>query len=232
MSAHNLAIITARGGSKRIPRKNIRTFHGKPIIAYSISAALESKCFGEVMVSTDDAEIARIAVENGAVVPFMRSQKTSDDHATTSDVILEVLETYRELGRTFTNVCCLYPTAPFITPDLLCQGHSKLVSTDAPAVIPVAVFSPSIWWALSIVNDRLDSRFPDKLTVRSQDLELSYFDTGQFYWLKVENILTYKSISFAGAAPLICDGHRIHDIDTEDDWKIAEMKFAFLNNSG
>ena len=159
---------------------------------------------------------------------LFRSEKTSGDHATTSDVILEVLDAYHALGRTFENICCIYPTAPFITPEILRLGHSKLLSADVPAVIPVTAYSPSIWWSLSIENDRLNSHFPDKLNIRSQDLEPSYFDTGQFYWLKVESFLTNRAVLFAGAAPLICDSDRIHDIDTEDDWKIAEMKFEIL----
>lgn len=153
----NLAIITARGGSKRIPRKNIRNFLGKPIIAYSIEAALRSGAFEEVMVSTDDDEIAEISLEFGAKVPFKRSAETSNDTATTTDVIIEVLEEYKKRGMNFDYACCLYPTAPFVRPESLKEGLEAMLREGSDAAIPVVKFSYPIQRALEVNNDgRLD----------------------------------------------------------------------------
>src|SRR5436305_288488 len=150
-----VAIITARGGSKRIPRKNIRLFLGRPIIAYSIEAALQSDLFDEVMVSTDDDEIIAIAREHGAEVPFRRSAQMSDDHATTAEVLGEVLGQYRERGRTFDYACCIYPTAPFVTAEKLRHAFAELVASGAEAVLPVAQFSFPIWRAFRMDEGRL-----------------------------------------------------------------------------
>lgn len=137
--SHNLAMITARGGSKRIPRKNIKEFCGKPILAYSIEAARASGAFEEVMVSTDDPEIAEIAKKYGASVPFFRSEATANDYASTDDVIMEVLKTYEKRGEHFDNFCCIYPTAPFVTGERLKQAMDLLADSDS--VMPVVPFS-------------------------------------------------------------------------------------------
>ena len=155
-----LAIITARGGSKRIPRKNIKPFLGKPIIAYSIEAALQSGIFDTVMVSTDDEEIAEIAKQYGAEVPFLRSAKASNDHATTNDVLLEVLDAYEKIGQSYDFACCLYPTAPFVTARKLQDAFAKLEASDADTLIPVVAFSYPPKRGLLIRNERLVFEYP------------------------------------------------------------------------
>ncbi len=196
MNYKTLAIITARGGSKRIPRKNIRDFLGKPVIAYVIDASIKSNLFEEVMVSTDDSEIAEVAQKYGARVPFMRSAENSDDFATTDDVLVEVLEEYKKLGKNFEYACCLYPTAPFVTPQKLQQAFKLLVESQADSVFPVVAFSYPIWRSLRIENGRLVMNFPENLNKRSQDLAIAYHDAGQFYFFRVENFLTKKKNFF------------------------------------
>jgi len=229
---HCIAIITARGGSKRIPRKNIKNFLGKPILAYSISAALESHCFDEVMVSTDDEEIAEVARSNGATVPFFRSAKTSDDHSSTNDVLLEVFEDYRKSGKKFQFACCLYPTAPFITGNKLRSGYEILLTTDADATFPVTQFSYPIQRALKIENGFLQMICPENKFVRSQDLMPAYHDAGQFYWYRIEPFVQNKGVGYERSVPIIVPESEVQDIDTEEDWKIAEMKFQMLFKSG
>jgi len=187
MSGKCLAIITARGGSKRIPRKNIKEFLGFPIIKYSIDAALGAGCFDEVMISTDDKEIAEIATSFGAKLPFFRSETTSNDYAMTADVIEEVLLEYKSRGSNFEYCCCIYPTAPFVSSQRLLEGYNLLTSTDADAVIPVVRFSYPIQRAIKIEQETLEMMWPENLNARSQDLVPAYHDCGQFYWLKVDN---------------------------------------------
>ena len=169
----NLAIIPARGGSKRIPRKNIKEFCGFPIIKYSIDAAIKSNCFDEVMVSTNDKEIADIAKKYGAKVPFYRYNETASDHASTEDVIEEVLENYKNMNVVFDNVCCIYATAPFITPDILSQAYSLLKANDTDGVFPVVKYGYPIQRALRIRNNRIQMIWPENESKRSQDLEFS-----------------------------------------------------------
>lgn len=227
-----VAIITARGGSKRIPRKNIRNFAGQPIIAYSISAALESGCFDSVMVSTDDNEIADIASSYGAEVPFLRSPETSDDFATTAEVLDEVLEQYRQLGKIFTHACCIYPTAPFVTPQKLKKGYSILIEENADSVFPVVQFSYPIQRALKIKNNRLVMFQPEHLNSRSQDLEPAFHDAGQFYWFKVHCLMQQKKLFTYNSLPLIMPATEVQDIDNEEDWQLAEIKYeTFLKKS-
>lgn len=228
MSEKSIAIITARGGSKRIPRKNIREFLGKPIIAYTIDAALKSNCFDEVMVSTDDDEIAEISMSYGALVPFRRSAANSDDHATTADVLTEVIETYRKNERNFDYGCCLYPTAPFVTPSMLRDGYEMLVSNGVSTVVPVVAFSPPIWRALKIEANKLVGVFPEKLQMRSQDLQETFYDAGQFYWFNVADFINSKNILTSNSKPLVVSSHLIQDVDTEDDWRMAELKYQLL----
>ena len=226
----NLCIIPARGGSKRIPRKNIKDFLGLPIIAYSIKAALSSELFDEVMVSTDDEEISTIAMKYGAKVPFIRSNKNSDDYASTIDVLIEVLSWYKEnKGENYTHGCCLYPTAPFVTAKSLNEGYQKLITNNKTTVFPVVPFSYPIQRALKIVNDNIELYQPEHELSRSQDLEPAFHDAGQFYWFKVESILKEKKLWTARSGTIILNETEAQDIDTLSDWKIAELKFQ-LNN--
>ena len=184
----SVAIITARGGSKRIPRKNIKDFMGKPISAYSVLAALESGVFDEVMVSTDDEEIAEVAKKYGASVPFFRSKENSDDISNTNDVLKEVLTIYKNSGKDFTYACCIYPTAPFVTADKLKAALKILEESGADSVIPVTEFSFPILRSFNIdKNSKIAFNWPENATVRSQDLAPAYHDCGQYYFFDVEN---------------------------------------------
>ena len=227
-----LAMITARGGSKRIPRKNIKEFNGKPIMAYSIEAAIRSGAFDEVMVSTDDEEIADIARKYGASVPFMRSEKTANDFATTVDVIDEVISEYHNRGKDFDVFACIYPTAPFITADKLKEAVEKLSSSDADSLIPVVRFSYPPQRAMEIRDGRLVFRQPENLSKRSQDLEPHYHDAGQFYVVKTESFLKNKGIMVGQILPMELSELEVQDIDNEVDWKLAEMKYKLLQDKG
>ena len=220
-----IAIITARGGSKRIPRKNIRDFCGSPIISYSIDAAISSNIFTEVMVSTDDNEIAKIALENGAQVPFYRSSKNSDDYSTTADVLIEVLSEYEKNGLKFDYLCCIYPTAPFVTSEKLKLALKKMINEKAEAIIPVVKFSYPPQRAFIIKDDKLIYKYPENVFKRSQDLESLYHDAGQFYFIKVETFMKNKTLVCKNTIPLIVDELSVQDIDTEEDWKMAELKY-------
>ncbi|MBQ1849868.1 MAG: pseudaminic acid cytidylyltransferase [Lachnospiraceae bacterium] len=225
-----LAIITARGGSKRIPRKNIKPFLGKPIIAYSIEAALQSGIFDTVMVSTDDEEIAEIAKQYGAEVPFLRSAEASNDHATTNDVLLEVLDAYEKIGQSYDFACCLYPTAPFVTARKLQDAFAKLEASDADTLIPVVAFSYPPKRGLLIRNERLVFEYPEYLDTRSQDLETSYHDVGQFYFFRVPNFKANKRLMVGNILPLEVPETEVQDIDNLTDWQIAEMKYRLLHS--
>ena len=223
-----LALITARGGSKRIPRKNIKDFNGKPIIAYSIEAALDSGVFDEVMVSTDDEEIAEISRSYGAQVPFLRSEKTSNDFATTSDVINEVISEYEKRGQKFDIITCIYPTAPFITSEKLKKAVEDLESSDADSLIPVVRFSYPPQRAMEIQDGRLVFRQPENLTARSQDLTPHYHDAGQFYVTRTESFLRTNSLLMGSIIPLELSELEVQDIDNEVDWKLAELKYNLM----
>lgn len=220
-----VAVITARGGSKRIPRKNIREFCGKPIIEYSIRSALSSGLFDEVMVSTDDEEIAKIAKQIGAKVPFMRSERNASDIAATHEVILEVLEEYKRSGIVYEYVCCIYPTAPLLTVDKLQESMNALENGDADGIIPVVPYSFPPQRCFIIRNDKVEFKWPENRLKRSQDLETYYHDSGQFYFLRVSAFLNEKNILLKNMKPLILDEMDVQDIDNEEDWKIAEVKF-------
>ena len=224
-----LAMITARGGSKRIPRKNIKEFNGKPIIAYSIEAALGSGVFDEVMVSTDDEEIAEIAKNYGAKVPFLRSEKTANDVATTVDVIEEVLNTYKERGEEFDIFCCIYPTAPFITAKRLKDAVEELSNSDADSLIPVVRFSYPPQRAMEIHDGELVCRQPENLSKRSQDLEPHFHDAGQFYVVRSESFFKNHGIMVGDILPMELSELEVQDIDNEVDWKLAELKYNLLN---
>lgn len=229
MTFNALAIIPARGGSKRIPRKNIKDFLGRPVITYSIEAAIKSGCFGEIMVSTDDDEIAFVARNTEANVPFMRTGRTSDDFATTTDVIVEVLSAYSRLGKHFANVCCIYPAAPFITAEKLKAAYDLLIRSGADSVIPVVRFDYPVQRALEINNGRLRMLSPENKEMRSQDLNPAYHDAGQFYWLNVEKFLAKKDLFADNTVPLQIPVSEAQDIDTSEDWALAEMKFRMLS---
>lgn len=224
-----IAIITARGGSKRIPRKNIKNFLGKPIITYSIQAAIESRLFEEVMVSTDDKEIAEIAIEAGASVPFYRSEATSNDYATTSDVLVEVLTEYDKLGKLYDYACCLYPTAPFITAKRLQEGMKLLEKENCDTVIPVVAYSFPPQRGVVIREGRIEAICQDNMKKRSQDLEAYYHDSGQFYCFCVKSFLQAKNLLVDNTYPVILSELEVQDIDTEEDWKLAELKYQLIH---
>ncbi len=224
-----LAMITARGGSKRIPRKNIKEFNGKPIIAYSIEAALGSGVFDEVMVSTDDEEIAEISKKYGASVPFLRSEKTANDFATTVDVIEEVIEEYKKRGSEFDMFACIYPTAPFVTADKLKSAVESLSSSDADVLIPVVRFSYPPQRAMEIHDGRLVFREPENLSKRSQDLAPHYHDAGQFYISKTGSFLKNHALMTGNILPLELSELEVQDIDNETDWKLAELKYNLIH---
>lgn len=227
----NLAIIPARGGSKRIPRKNIKDFLGKPIMAYSIEAALKSNLFEEVMVSTDDEEIAEIAIKYGAKVPFLRSELSSNDYATTFQVIDEVITIYKKLNKTFDFICCLYPCAPFITNTKLQLTFQKLIEGNFDSVFPVIPYGHPIQRALQAENSGKINFFnPEYSQVRSQDLEPTYHDAGQFYWMRTEICLNQKKILTHNSGYIILTELEAQDIDTETDWKLAELKHQIINH--
>jgi len=221
----NICIIPARGGSKRIPRKNIKPFLGKPIIAYSIEAALDSNLFDEVMVSTDDEEIAKIAKEYGAKVPFFRSNENSDDFATTFDVIEEVIFAYKEKGMEFDNLCCLYSCAPFVSGKDLQTALNLLVEKKFDTVFPVLSFSFPIQRALRESEGKINMIHEEHLTTRSQDLEDRFHDAGQFYWCNTEEVLKTRKLLTLNTGGLIISELAAQDIDTEIDWRLAELKY-------
>ena len=227
MNGKKLAIITARGGSKRIPRKNIKEFCGKPILCYSIEAAFASQAFDEVMVSTDDAEIAEIARSAGASVPFFRSAEMSGDYASTDDVIMEVLKEYEKRGFFFEAFCCIYPTAPFLTGKRLKDAMDLLETADS--VMPVVPFSYPPQRGL-IVNEQgfVERQFPEYATARSQDLQKIYHDCGQFYACRTAPFMEAGTTDVEKLVPLVLSEMEVQDIDTPDDWEIAEIKYRRL----
>jgi len=225
-----LAIIPARGGSKRIPRKNIKPFLGIPIIKYSIDGALQSNCFDEIMVSTDDKEIADIAISYGAKVPFYRSEATSNDHSGTAEVIEEVIMEYKNRGMEFQYFCCIYPTAPFITPERLKEAINILKQSGADSVLPVTPFSYPIQRGLKIENNQAKMIWPENYSVRSQDLMPVYHDCGQFYCMKTKSLLEQKKLFAEFTIPIVIPEIEVQDIDNEVDWKLAELKYKFLRD--
>lgn len=221
----NLCIIPARGGSKRIPRKNVKAFLGKPMMAYSIETAQKSRLFDEIMVSTDDEEIAEVARQYGAKVPFMRSAETASDYATTADVLKEVISKYQEMGKEFDNFCCFYATAPLVQSKDVVSAYERLINSDFACVYPVVQFSYPIWRCLDLNEDGTMKRhWPEYENSRSQDLPKEYHDTGTFYWYKTKDWISGK-IKYGG---IEVSEITIQDIDTETDWKLAELKYQLL----
>ncbi len=226
----NIAIIPARGGSKRIPRKNIKNFLGKPVISYSIEAALQSGLFEEVMVSTDDKEIAEIAKSYGASVPFLRSPKTADDFATVSEVIEEVLQKYTaELQRNYDYVCCLFATAPLVSAEDLRKAFAQLEQSEFDGIFPVVPFPAPIQRALHFQGNKIRMIYPENLNKRSQDLAPAYYDAGQYYWIKTDIFLKEKKLWTDNVTAIVTDELKAQDIDNPSDWKLAEMKYKLLN---
>jgi len=220
----NVAIITARGGSKRIPRKNIKAFLGKPIIAYSIEAAINSGLFNEVMVSTDDEEIAKVSRQYGAKIPFMRSGETSNDFAITAEVIDEVIKEYQKREINFEAICCILPTAPLIKIENLKRGFELLVEKNADIIIPIVKFHYPIQRALKMTDGKIEMFYPEFYKSRSQDLEPGYHDAAQFYWMKFDTGLNGEN-----KYGFELNGILVQDIDTDEDWKLAELKYKLLN---
>lgn len=224
-----VAIIPARGGSKRIPRKNVRMFRGKPMLVWSIEAAQAAQIFDEVMVSTDDAEIAAVAEGAGAAVPFPRSAATSDDFSTTADVLLEVLGAYRRRGAHIQEACCIYATAPFVRADDLRRGWDEMQAHGLDAVFPVARFDYPIWRSLRRGQDgRVSMNFPEYHKARSQDVEPAFHDAGQWYWFSAEALARQGSLMGPNTGSLLLPSQYVQDIDTEEDWRLAEWKHERL----
>lgn len=226
-----LLVIPARGGSKRIPRKNIKYFLGKPIIAYSIEAAIKSSLFDEIMVSTDDEEIANIAKNYGAKVPFFRSEKNANDFATTFDVVKEVISKYKLLNKTFNYTCCLYACAPFVTETKLIKAFQVLQKGNFDTVFPIIPFGFPIQRALKKSdNDKVSSCNPEFNLTRSQDLKQRFHDAGQFYWMNTEACLKKKTILTDNTGSIVITEMEGQDIDTNIDWKLAELKYELLQS--
>jgi len=224
-----IAIIPARGGSKRIPRKNIRNFHGKPIITYSIQAALGSHLFDEVMVSTDSEEIAQVAREHGAKVPFMRSSENASDFATTTDVLLEVLEAYGKQEEHFDQLCCIYPTAVFITPAKLRETMRIMEESQLDSTLPVVAFSYPVQRGLRLNEEgRIEYAYPENRYKRSQELETIFHDAGQFYWLRTRPFCIQRDLILKNNLPFEVSALEVQDIDHEVDWILAEIKYSLM----
>lgn len=224
----NIAIIPARGGSKRIPRKNIKDFYGKPIIAYAIEAAKETELFSNIVVSTDDEEIAEIAIKYGANVPFLRSSENADDFATTAAVIEEVLGTFSKHLVQYDNGCCIYPTTPLISVEKLRLGYKSLTDEHRDSVFPVLKFSYPIWRSVQFVQgDLISMIWPEFENSRSQDLKEAYHDAGQWYWFNSKAFNVNKTFFTKNTGSIILSEFEAQDIDTIEDWFLAEKKYQF-----
>ncbi len=227
-----LALIPARGGSKRIKNKNITDFCEKPIISYPITVAKNSGLFTDVMVSTDDARIAEVAKNYGADVPFLRSEKNSDDFATTTDVILEVVSDYQKQGRHYDLICCIYPTAIFVTEQILRTAKDYLSTGKANSVFPIVKFSFPPQRGLRMGEDGFTTFInKEHEFTRSQDLEPIYHDSGQFYFLRTEDFLREKALVLSKTKPIIVEETQVQDIDNITDLQIAELKYRLNVNS-
>lgn len=227
-----LAVIPARGGSKRIPRKNIRPFCGKPIIAWSIDAALGSGCFDQVIVSTDDEEIAAVARGRGATVPFMRPAELSGDHAGTLPVMRHATEWAQAAGHSPQEVCCLYATAPFVTAEVLRTGLAALMDSGSDYAFSVTSYPFPIQRALRLRGGRVEMFHPEHAQTRSQDLEEAFHDAGQFYWGRTEAWLAERSVFSSASTVVRLPRHLVQDIDTLEDWQRAEWMFRAQLEAG
>jgi pseudaminic acid cytidylyltransferase len=229
----NICVIPARGGSKRIPMKNIREFSGKPIIAWSIETALKSKLFDKIIVSTDNEEIASVAKKYGAEVPFIRPKELADDFCGTNAVVKQTLQWFIKNDINIDNVCCIYATAPFIISKYLKEGYDKLIQSDKAFSFSVTSFPFPIQRALRINNQAcLEAIWPENISTRSQDLDEAYHDAGQFYWGKAEAFLNDEVLYSNKSIPVILPRYLVQDIDTFEDWKRAEIMFNSLIEMG
>jgi len=227
MKKKSICIIPARGGSKRIPRKNIKDFHGKPLIAYSIEVAKKSGLFEKIIVSTDDEEIASISKEYGAEIQI-RPKKLSDDFTGTEEVINYVVNTLKKDGLEYDYICTLYATSPLLQDVYLIKGFQELEISNAKYSFSATSFEAPTWWAFKIKNNRCKTISKEYFNIRSQDLEETYFDAGQFYWNKIQN--KSNNIIFGkDSIPIILPRHLVQDIDTLEDWKRAEYMYEILN---
>jgi len=222
----NLAVIPARGGSKRIPRKNIKPFLGKPIIAYSIEAAKATKIFDLILVSTDDEEIAGVAKSFGANVPFLRPKTLADDFTGTNAVVKHAIEWLQANGTPVTYGCCIYATAPFVQPTYLMRGYERLVASGKSFAFSVTSFPFPVQRAIRITEDgAVDAFYPEYISARSQDLEEAYHDAGQFYWGTTEAFLKDEVVFSPVSVPIVLPRHLVQDIDTLEDWVRAELMY-------
>ena len=228
---NRICIIPARGGSKRIPRKNIKLFLGKPIIGYSIKAAIDSKLFDEVMVSTEDQEIMSISENLGASIPFKRSEKLSDDFTSTFDVLNDVLNRYNKKGKNYDYACCLYPTAPFITSKILEEAFDLMIKNSYDSVFPIIEYGHPIQRAIKLNNKKIEYVSSENINKRTQDLEKRFHDAGQFYWFSVEKLMMSKKLITNNSSGLIMSKNSMQDIDKIEDWSLAELKFKNINNN-
>lgn len=225
-----LAIIPARGGSKRIPRKNIKHFCGKPMMVWSIEAARLSACFDHIVVSTDDGEIAEVALQHGAEVPFIRPPELSDDHVGTIPVIAHAIDWMNRNAGTFDFACCIYATAPFLQPEDIRHGFDMLQDSSADYAFSVTSYAFPIQRAIRVTtNARIEMFNPEHFNTRSQDLEEAYHDAGQFYWGRSAAWLSGKPIFSPVATPVVLPRHRVQDIDTQEDWERAEWLFKLMH---
>jgi N-acylneuraminate cytidylyltransferase len=225
----NIAIIPARGGSKRIPRKNIRDFMGKPIIAYSIETAMDCGLFDEVMVSTDDTEIATVAKRFGANVPFLRSSENANDFATLADVVFEVIKMYSNDGKRFDAICCILPTAPLIVSKRIEEAYDKLNTENFDSVFPVVEYSYPILRALEFCEgNKLRMIWPEHMKTRSQDLKKAFHDAGAFYWVRSNALIKEKTLLCKECGAVVMGEMEVQDIDNASDWNYAEIKYKIL----
>ncbi|MEY4011033.1 MAG: hypothetical protein RIT22_157 [Bacteroidota bacterium] len=226
-----IAIIPARGGSKRIPHKNIKDFFGKPIIAYAIEAALKSGLYDEVMVSTDCEEIAEVARKYGAIVPFIRSADNSNDFATTVDVLIEVLDWYKDMDLQFDFATCIYACAPFVNAKVLHDSFEMLIKENCDCVFPILAYSHPIQRALKLSDMGKIYNFDDSNSnARTQDLDKAFHDAGMFYTFDVKKLKVNKSLRTQDTFAIEIDELHAHDIDTENDWVLAEIKYKLFSN--
>ncbi len=228
-----LCVIPARGGSKRIPRKNIKIFNGKPMIAYSIEAAIQSECFDKVIVSTDDKEIALVAESYGAEIPFFRPEELSNDHAGTLPVIKHAIDWFDQSGLAPSEVCCLYATAPFVKKETINEAYQQLKTSKAEYCFTVTSFPFPVQRSVIVTErNRLQMLYPEYFSTRSQDLEETYHDAGQLYWGNAMAFKAMKPLFSELTSPCVLPRYLVQDIDTLEDWKRAELMYSVLKNSG
>lgn len=228
----NIAVIPARGGSKRIPRKNIKDFCGKPMLAWSIEAALKSDCFDQVIVSTDDEEIAAVGRAHGAETPFLRPATLADDHTGTGAVVRHAIQWLVDQNKKPDQVCCIYATAPFVQPEDLEQGLRLLEETGCSHAFTVTTFPFPIQRAIKATdNGGCTPMFPEHIGKRSQDLEEAFHDAGQFYWARAETWLTGQGVFNPASRMIHLPRYRVQDIDTPEDWDRAELLFKALSQT-